>query len=235
LFDEQEDNLMVVIYEYVQGCTHISIEMHGKMGEPSAAISFENTLRIEGVKIEQKNLVRGTCVSILTFKKEMCPHVFHDPMSYYLEDLCNQNLQSVVGDDLQNERDEKSMVVLDMDFFIQEVSFQSELSFDLKGCYSKHFQHILHPFEKNLQDESPESKDAVEEIHAYQFMHVLEDPFAFLLETINNNCISKILGFRSKHSFLDELLTNRIWNKHVKIKRVVGEALAWLYWNFHFN
>jgi hypothetical protein len=105
----------------------ISIEMHGKVDEPSAAISFENTLRTEGVEPEQKTLVRGTCFYVLTFKKEMCPHVFHDPMAYYLEDLCNQNLQSVVGDEFKNERDEKSMVVLDMDFLIQEVSFQSEI------------------------------------------------------------------------------------------------------------
>jgi hypothetical protein len=105
-----------------------------------------------------------------------------------------------------------------------------------EGCYSKHFQHIFQPFDENLQDESPENKDAVEEmIYVYHFMHVLEDPFAVLLETINNNNIFEILRFRSKRSFSNELLINKIWNKHVKIKRAVGEALAWLHWHFHFN
>jgi hypothetical protein len=165
LFDEQKDNLdahkMVFIFEYVQGCMNVSIEMHGKMEKPIAVISFENTFTIEEVEKEQKTLVRETYFSILTPKKEMCPHVFHDPMEFYIEDLCNQNLQLVVGYELRNERDEKSMEVLDMDFFIPEVSFQSELSFDSEGCYSKHFQHIFHPFDKNIQNESPENKDVL--------------------------------------------------------------------------
>jgi len=40
LFDEQEDIPMALIFEYVQGCTNISIDMHGKVDEPSIVILF---------------------------------------------------------------------------------------------------------------------------------------------------------------------------------------------------
>jgi hypothetical protein len=40
----------------------------------------------------------------------------------------------MVGSNLRNEEDDKSMSILHMDFFILEVSFQSELSFE-SGAY----------------------------------------------------------------------------------------------------
>ena len=49
MFDEQEDSLdthnMVVIFEDVQGCMTVFINMHGRVDKPIASISFENVLR----------------------------------------------------------------------------------------------------------------------------------------------------------------------------------------------
>jgi hypothetical protein len=49
LFDEQEDSLdahnMAVIFEDVQECMNVFVEVHGKIDKPIAAISFENVLR----------------------------------------------------------------------------------------------------------------------------------------------------------------------------------------------
>jgi hypothetical protein len=49
LFDEQEDSLdahnMVVIFEYVQECMTVFVEIHGKVDKPIASTSFENVLR----------------------------------------------------------------------------------------------------------------------------------------------------------------------------------------------
>jgi hypothetical protein len=70
---------MSIIFEDIQGCTNVSIDMHGKVDEPIAAISFENTFNIEEVEQEEKTLVRGTYFSILTSKKEIFPHYFMTP------------------------------------------------------------------------------------------------------------------------------------------------------------
>jgi hypothetical protein len=105
------------------------VEMHGKVDKPIAAIASENTLRIEEVEQEQQTLVKEACPSVLTPKKEMFPHVFHDPMACYMENIYNQNLQLMVGCKLRNEGDDKSMSVLDIDCFIPEVSFQLQLFF----------------------------------------------------------------------------------------------------------
>jgi hypothetical protein len=72
--------------------------------------------------------VKEACPSVLTPKKEMFSHVFHDPMACYMENIYNLNLQLMMGCELRNEEDDKSMSVLDMDCFTPEVSFQLELS-----------------------------------------------------------------------------------------------------------
>jgi hypothetical protein len=50
-FDEQGDNPdahnMVVIFEHVQGCRKVFVEMHGKVDKPIATISFEKIFRTE--------------------------------------------------------------------------------------------------------------------------------------------------------------------------------------------
>jgi len=83
---------MAVILENVRGCMNTFVEMHGKVDKPIAAISSENTLRIEEVEQEQQKLVKEACPSVITPKKEMLSHVFHDPMAYYMKNIYNQNI-----------------------------------------------------------------------------------------------------------------------------------------------
>jgi hypothetical protein len=147
----------------------------------------------------------------------MVSHVSHDPMACYMENIYNLNLQLMMGCEIRNEEDDKSMSVLDMDCFTPEVSFQLEFSFDSEGCYSKQFQQIFQSFKENRQGKSPENKKAMEEmIHDCSFTHVLEYLFAVLLETMNNPKIFKFLRFRFICNFSNELLMNKLWSEHVQ-------------------
>jgi hypothetical protein len=60
LFDEQEDSLdahnMAVIFEDVQECMNVFVEMHEEVDKPIASISFENILRTEEIEQEQQHL-----------------------------------------------------------------------------------------------------------------------------------------------------------------------------------
>jgi hypothetical protein len=53
LSDQQEDSLdthdMVVIFDDVQECMNVFVEMHGKVDKPIASISFENVLKNEEI------------------------------------------------------------------------------------------------------------------------------------------------------------------------------------------
>ena len=70
--------------------------------------------------------------------------------------------------------------------------------------------------------------------HDCGLMHVLEDPLANFLETINNPNIFEILRFKFIYNFLNGLSVNRFWRKHVLNKQVVDKMLTWVHWNFDF-
>jgi hypothetical protein len=163
-------------------------------------------------------------------QKEIFSHVFYDPMACYMENLCNQNLQLMMGCNLRSKDNDKKTSELDIGCSLLEVSFQSTLFFDSKGCYFQQSQQIFQPLKGHQQGKLPENKDAVEEmIYTYHFMHVLEDPFAVFLEMINNTIIFEILRFRSKCNFSNELLINKIWSKHMQIKQAVDKMMAWMH------
>jgi hypothetical protein len=97
-------------------------------------------------------------------------------------------------------------------------------------------QQIFQPLDGNQQGKSHENKNAVEEVkHDCCLMHVLEDPFAVLLETINSPNIFEILRFKFIYNFSNELLVNKLWSKHVQSKQAVDKMLAWLHWHFDFT
>ena len=66
-------------------------------------------------------------------------------------------------------------------------------------------------------------------------MHVLEDPFAVLLEVENNFNVFDFLRFECIDKFLNDLSVNKLWSKHVPRKKMVDKVLAWLHWHFDFT
>jgi hypothetical protein len=136
LFDEQEDSLdthnMAVIFEDVQGCMNVFVDMHGRVDKPIAAISFENILRTEEIEQEQQTLMKEACLSVFVHQEEMIPSCFHDPVACYMENFNNQNLRLRMDCKLRDEDNGKSTSILDMDCFTPVVSFQPVLSSDSK-------------------------------------------------------------------------------------------------------
>jgi hypothetical protein len=71
--------------------------------------------------------------------------------------------------------------------------------------------------------------------HDCCFVHVLEDPFAVLLETIKSPNIFEILRFEFIYNFSNGLLVNRLLRKRVKSKKTVDKMMAWLHWHYDFT
>jgi hypothetical protein len=93
-----------------------------------------------------------------------------------------------------------------MDCFPPRVLFQPTLSSDSEYCYFQHPQHIFQPLGGNQQVKSHENKNAVEGVkHDCCFVHILEDPFAVLLEAVNSPNVFNFLRFGFMDEFLNEL------------------------------
>jgi hypothetical protein len=141
-------------------------------------------------------------------------HTFNDPVVDYIEGCFSSDLQPVINYQLGNKYDGKSTSVLDMDFFPLWFSFQPALSSDSEYCYFQQSQHIFQPFCGNQWVELHENKDEVEGVkHDCCFMHVLEDPFAVLLEAVNNPNVFNFLRLKFIDKVLNELMVNKIWRK----------------------
>jgi len=147
-----------------------------------------------------------------------------------------RHLQHVINYHLGNKYDGKSTAVLDMDFLPLGVSFQPSFSSDSEDCYFQQSPHILRPFYGNQQVELHENKDAVEGVkHGCCFMYVLEDPFAVLLEVVNNPNVFNFLILEFIDKFLNELIVNKFWRKHVQRNQKMDKVLSWLHWHFDFT
>ena len=97
------------------------------------------------------------------------------------------DLQHVLNYQLGNKDDSKSTSLLDMVFFPPGVSFQPTLSSNLEYCYFQQSQQIFQPLGDNQHVKSHENNKVVEGVkHDCCFVHILEDPFAVLLEAMNN-------------------------------------------------
>jgi hypothetical protein len=88
LFHEQEDSFdahnMAVIFEYVQGCMYVFVDMHGRVDKTIAAISFENVLRTKEIEKKQQTLMKEACLFVFVHKEEMIFHGFQDPVAILL-------------------------------------------------------------------------------------------------------------------------------------------------------
>jgi hypothetical protein len=154
----------------------------------------------------------------------------------YIEGYFSSDLQHVINYQLGNKYDGQSTSMLDMDCLPLGVSLQPTLSFDSKYCYFHQSQRIFHPFCGNQQVELHENKDAVEGVkHDCCFMYVLEDPFAILLEAAKSPNVFNFFRFEFIDKFLNDLLVNKIWRKHVKRKKKVDKVFSWLHWHFDFT
>jgi hypothetical protein len=71
--------------------------------------------------------------------------------------------------------------------------------------------------------------------HGCCFVHVLEDPFAVLVEATNSPNAFNFLRFEFIDKFLNGLSVNRLWSKHVQRKKKVDKVPTWLHWHFDFT
>jgi hypothetical protein len=173
---------------------------------------------------------------IISEEDQLPSHAFNDRVVDYMEGYLSSDLQPVLNYHLGNIDDGKSTSLLDMDFFPPGVSFQPTLSSDSKDCYFHQSQHIFQPLGGNQHVKSHENKNVVEGAkHNCCFVHILEDPFAFLLEAMNNPNVFNFLRFGFMDEFLNELSLSRIWNKLLKIKLTVDKMLSWLHWHSDFT
>jgi hypothetical protein len=123
-----------------------------------------------------------------------------------------------------------------MDFFPLGVSFQPTLSSDLEYFYFQQSQQFFQPLGDNQHVKSHENNKAVEGLKEdCCFVHILEDPFAVLLEAMNSPNVFNFLRFGSMDEFLNELSVSRIWSKLVLSKQTMDKMLAWLHWHFDFT
>jgi hypothetical protein len=101
LFDEQEVSLdahnMVVIFEYVQECMNVFVEMDGKVDKPIAAISFENVLGTEEMEQEEQTLMKKACLSVFAHQEEIIFHGFQDPVAILLQSSVKEELVSFIS------------------------------------------------------------------------------------------------------------------------------------------
>jgi hypothetical protein len=124
---------------------------------------------------------------VISEEDQQPSHAFNDHVVDYMEGYFSSDLQHVINYQLGNKDDGQSTSMLDMDFFPPRVSFQPALSSDSEDCYFQQSQQIFQPLGGNQQVKSHKNKNAVEGMkHGCCFVHVLEDPFAVLLEATNS-------------------------------------------------
>jgi len=89
LFDEQENSLdahnMDVIFEDVQECMNVFVDMHGRVDKPIAAISFDNVLGTEEIGQEQLTLMNEVCLYVFVHQEKVIFHDFQDPVASLLQ------------------------------------------------------------------------------------------------------------------------------------------------------
>jgi hypothetical protein len=180
--------------------------------------------------------VKEACFSVLAPEKETFFHVFHDPMARYMENFYNQDLQRIVGCKLKDKGSDELVSVLNMGRFTPDDVLQPWLSYVSRNYYFQTSQQTCQFLDGNQQVKSHENKNAVEGVkHDSCFVHVLEDPFAVLLEEVNNPNVLDFLRFGFMDGVLNELSTKRLWNKQVQRKQTVDKMLSWLHWHYDFT
>jgi hypothetical protein len=98
LFDEQEDaHNMVSIFEGVQECMNVFVEMHGEVDKPIVAVSLENILRTEEIEQEQQTLMKEACLYVFAHQEEIFFHGFKDPVAILLQSSVKEEFVSFIS------------------------------------------------------------------------------------------------------------------------------------------
>jgi hypothetical protein len=110
------------------------------------------------------------------------------------------------------------------------------MPYDSRNPYYQTSQQLCQFFNKSQQVQSPENINAVKGVECDDcFMHILEDPFAILLEEVNNPGPSKFLRIELMDKNLNELSAEGFSNKQVQKKRTMDRMLSWLHWDYEFT
>ena len=100
MFDEQEDNLdahnMAIIFEDVQECMNVFVDIHGEVDKPIAAISFGNVLRNEEIEQEQQIFMNEACLFVFVHQEEMFFHGFEDPVDILFQSSMKEEFVSFI-------------------------------------------------------------------------------------------------------------------------------------------
>jgi hypothetical protein len=99
--------------------------------------------------------VKEACSSVLTPEEETFFHMIHDPKTYYMEKVYNQNLKIIVDCN-------EAMSVSNMSLFTPDDVLQPWFPYDSKNSYYQTSQQICQFFNRSQQVESPENKNVVE-------------------------------------------------------------------------
>ena len=101
MFDEQEDSFdahnMAIIFEDVQECMNIFVDMHGKEDKPIISISFENVLITEEIGQKQLTLMKDAYLSVFAHQGEMIFHGFQDPVTILLQSSVKDEFASFIS------------------------------------------------------------------------------------------------------------------------------------------
>jgi hypothetical protein len=140
-----------------------------------------------------ETLVEESYPSILISEKESFFHMIRDLETHYMRKVYDQNIPTTVD---YNE----SMSAPNI--FTSDDVLQPWLLYDSRNPYY-HTSQQLCQFFRSQRVESPKNKNTMEGVkHDDCFTHILEHPFAILLEEMNNTNVFNFLRF----VFMDELV-----------------------------
>jgi hypothetical protein len=149
-----------------------------------------------------------------------------DLETHYMGKVYDQNLPTIVD---YNE----SMSAPNL--FTSDDVLQPWSLYDSGNPYYQTSQQLCQFF-RSQRVESPKNKNTMGGVkHDDCFTHILEDPFAILLEEMNNTNVFNFLRFGFMDVMLNELAVRWIWSKLVQSRQTVDKMLAWLHWHFDFT
>jgi hypothetical protein len=124
-----------------------------------------------------------------------------------------------VGCKLKDEGSEELVSLLNMGRFTPDNVLQPWLSYVSRNYYFQTSQQTCQLLDGNQQVKSHENKSVVGGVkHDSCFVHILEDPFAVLLEEVSSPSVLDFLRFEFMNGILNEL-SKKLWYKQVQRKK----------------
>jgi hypothetical protein len=153
-----------------------------------------------------ENLVEESLPYILIPENDSCLHMIRDIETHYTGEVYDQNLPTI--EDYNESTSVPSLFTLDN-------VFQAWTLYDFGNPYYQTSRQLFQ-FLRSQRVESPKNKDTMEGVkHDSCFTHVLEYPFAILLEEMNNTNDFNFLRFELMDELLNELTVRWSWSELV--------------------